>query len=583
MHFLSNYFTNNMNLSYNVIMYIRTISRKNKDGSETAYVQLAHNTRDPKSGQPRAKVIHSFGRADQLDRDALKRLAMSITRHLAPEEALDAQMRISAEQSSDAGAWEGLRGIAFLRSKRFGGAWLLEGLWKQLGMDQILRSLLKSRAYETDMERFLFAMVANRALGATSKLGLEGWVAECVHIESLEEVKSHQLYRAMDFLLEVKKELELQVYHAVADLLNLEVDLLYFDTTSSYFEVEASEAPEDENLRKAGYSKDKRPDLAQVVIGLAVTKEGIPIRSWTWPGNTADVTVVEEVKRDLVGWKLGRVISVMDRGFSSEENLITLQRAGGHYIVGEKMRSGKAETEDALSRGGRFHEIKENLRVKEIIVGEGERRKRFLLAFNPKEAEKQKKERDAIIAALTEELARFRQLSGEPHTKAMCALRSHGMFGKFLIQSKDGTLRLDKAAIRQAERYDGKYLIRTSDDTLSAQDAVLGYKQLADVEDAFRTLKTHLDLRPMYHRAEDRIRSHVLLCWLALLLARISETHANESWKSIREEMDRMHIGYFRTADGTFCQTTAITSGQQAILKALGIPNPPLISAVQPL
>lgn len=123
----------------------------------------------------------------------------------------------------------------------------------------------------------------------------------------------------------MRSQLEEQVYFATANLLNLEVDLIYFDTTSSYFEVEPQEAPEKENLRKLGYSKDKRPDLLQVVIGMAVTKEGLPIRCWVWPGNTADKTVVEEAKKDLVGWKLGRVISVMDRGFSTEDNLTTLQ------------------------------------------------------------------------------------------------------------------------------------------------------------------------------------------------------------------------------------------------------------------
>jgi transposase len=139
-----------------------------------------------------------------------------------------------------------------------------------------------------------------------------------VHIPNLPQVASHQLYRAMDELLTVQSELEHQVFHAVADLLNLEVDLLYFDTTSSYFEIDPSEAPEEESFRKQGFSKDKRPDLLQIVIGLAVTWEGIPIRAWVWPGNTMDMTVIKQVKKDLIGWKLGRVISVMDRGFSSE-------------------------------------------------------------------------------------------------------------------------------------------------------------------------------------------------------------------------------------------------------------------------
>jgi transposase len=245
-----------------------------------------------------------------------------------------------------------------------------------------------------------------------------------------------------------------------------------------------------------GFSKDKRCDLLQVVIGLAVTREGIPIRSWVWPGNTSDMFVVEEVKKDLIGWKLARVISVMDRGFSSEDNLRYLQRAGGHYIVGEKIRSGKGDTEEALSRKGRYSQVRDNLQIKEMIVGEGEGRKIYVLVYNPQEAKREKIKRDEITKNLTEELKNLKQLPSQALTKASCKLRTNKVYGKY---------------------------IRTSDDTLSSEDVALGYRQLADVENAFRTLKTTLELRPMYHRKEERIRSHIFLCWLALLLVRIAE------------------------------------------------------------
>nr|WP_205665739.1 hypothetical protein [Anoxybacter fermentans] len=182
----------------------------------------------------------------------------------------------------------------------------------------------------------------------------------------------------MDFLLEVKDELEEQVFNSVAHLLNLEVDLLFFDTTSCYFEVQPGEVPEDDNFRQLGFSKNKRPDLVQMVIGLAVTRDGIPIKNWVWSGNISDMSVIQEVKDDLVGWKLGRVISVMDCGFASDENKRYLQRAGGHYIMGEKLRSSKKEVKEALARSGRYQKIKDNLEIKEIIVGDGEARKRYV-------------------------------------------------------------------------------------------------------------------------------------------------------------------------------------------------------------
>lgn len=552
-------------------MYIRRVSRKNKNGSTTAYLQLAHNEWDPVAKHAKAKVIYSFGREDEIDRSVLERLVQSIARYLTPEAALQAQNAIGETAE-----------FLFRSSKRLGGAWLLHQLWQKIGLDAILEKLFKDRKYQSSIERLIFAMVANRALNPSSKLAMEDWVKDEVYIPGLSEVGSQQLYRAMDELLEVQSELEHQIYCAVSDLLNLEVDLLYFDTTSSYFEVDPFDVPEDDDLRKQGFSKDKRPDLVQVVIGLAVTRQGIPIRSWVWPGNTSDMSVVDQVKRDLVGWKLGRVISVMDRGFTSEKNLRTLQRAGGHYIVGEKMRSGKETTDAAMSRKGRYHHVRENLQVKDIVVGDGEARKRYVLVHNPKETERDRLRRKELIERLEAELEGLKQLSNQAHTKAACRLRTHPTYGKYLRQLKDGTLKLDKQAIRDAEKYDGKYLIRTSDDTLSAEDVALGYKQLVDVEDAFRTLKTTLELRPMYHRLENRIRAHILLCWLALLLVRIIEEETGETWTALRKELDRIHLGHFSSNNGDVYQSTELTPKQRKTFDTLGIEAPPKFLKIQP-
>ncbi len=553
-------------------MYIRRVTRKNKDGTTVAYLQLAHNEWDPKAKYAKAKVIYSFGREDEVDRAVLERLAKSISRFLSPEQAWEVET-LTGEASDD---------FQFQSCKHLGGVWLLDQLWRQLGLGEILHSLFTSRHHQISLERLIFAMVANRALHPSSKLAMEEWVEKDVYIPHLPQAASHQLYRAMDELLAVQPELERQVFHAVADLLNLEVDLIYFDTTSSYFEVDPSETPEGESLRKQGFSKDKRPDLVQIVIGLAVTREGIPIRAWVWPGNTMDMTVIKQVKQDLIGWKLGRVISVMDRGFSSEENLRILQQAGGHYIVGEKMRSGKAAVEEALSRRGRYHEVDENLHIKEIIVGDGEARQRYVLVYNPSEAERQRKERETLLESLKEELKGLRQLPNEAHHKATCRLRSHPSYGKYLRQLKDGTLRIDKQAVRDAEKYDGKYLIRTSDDTLSAEDVAIGYKQLVDIEQAFRTLKSTLELRPMYHRLEDRIRAHVLLSWLALLLVRIVEIRTHESWPNVRDECERLMLGHFSSKNGDLDQRTELTAKQAQFFAALGLEPPPKILGIHP-
>lgn len=219
-------------------------------------------------------------------------------------------------------------------------------------------------------------------------------------IPGLAQVPVHHLYRAMEFLLDAAEEVQREVFFATSDLLNLVVDLLYFDTTSTYVEVEeGAEAPESPGYRKRGYSRDHRPDLPQVVIGLAVTREGIPIRCWCWPGNTHDATVIEGVKRDLVGWKLGRVITVVDAGFTSEATPRTLQRTGGHYIAGERLRSGKPAVEAAIRRPGRYQPVGDNLEMKEIIVGTGPSRLRSILVRNPQEAERDRKQREALSHA----------------------------------------------------------------------------------------------------------------------------------------------------------------------------------------
>lgn len=549
---------------HNIDMYIRTIQRKNKDGSVVRYVQLAQNEWDPQARCAKARVLYSFGREEEVDRDALRRLIRSINRFLGPEEML----------RYEAGA-TGQGVLRFVRSRPLGGAWTLNQLWEELGIKEVLQKLLRKRQFKAPVERAIFAMVANRALDPTSKRGVQEWVEEDVVIPDLDQIPLQQLYRAMDFLLENEAELQKQVYYVLANLLNLQVDLLYFDTTSVYFETE--EEDDEDGLCRRGHSKDHRPDLPQVVIGLAVTRDGLPVRCWVWPGNTADMSVVEQVKKDLIGWKLGRVITVLDRGFNSEDNLRYLQRAGGHYIVGEKMRSGRENTVRALSRPGRFQTVRDNLEVKEIVVGGGEARERYILVRNPQEAQRDKAKREAIIKELEEQLPKIRSKA-----RAVCELMAHPVYGRYLKLDSHGLPKIDRGKIKEEEKLDGKYLLRTSDDTLSPEDVALGYKQLLLVEDAFRTLKSRLELRPVYHRLEDRIRAHVLLCWLALLLIRVAENKTGQTWKNLRPTLQRMHLGEFSGECGQVSQRTETTPAQQQIFKALAVKEPPRIFSINP-
>jgi hypothetical protein len=272
-------------------------------------VQLAHNVRLPGRRNPVAQVIDSFGREDELDRQALQRLVGSISRFLEPGEQLEAS------------APEELR---FLGSKPFGGGYLLDRLWRRLGIDAVIVGLARGRRVTAAVERLLFALVCNRALAPCSKLAALEWAAEEVCLPGVLGSDPQIFYRAMGFLLDCDEQIQREVYCSVANLLNLEVDVIFFDRSSTYFEVEAEDEVDEraglEGLRRFGQSKDHRPDLPQVVVGLAVSREGIPVCCWVFPGNASDQTLIGQVKDDLRAWKLNRLLWVVDTGFASQEN-----------------------------------------------------------------------------------------------------------------------------------------------------------------------------------------------------------------------------------------------------------------------
>jgi hypothetical protein len=551
-------------------MYLRTTQRKNRDGSVVRYIQLAHNRRV--DGVTQAEVLVNLGREDRLDSDGLRRLVASINRYL--------------DEPDTGEVVEVGDGLTVIGSRPIGAAWLLDGLWHQLGIDTALGKMLGGRRFSTDVERVLFALVANRAIDPASKLAAAEWASNDVAITGLEEMDEDQAYRAMDLLVEADTCAGVQeaVFFAVADLLNLEVDLLFFDTTSTYFETEHAD-----ELRRHGKSKDSRPDLPQIVIGLAVTREGIPVRCWVWPGNTNDNTILPEVKDGLRGWRLGRVVTVVDRGFSSDANLEYLRRAGGHWIAGEKMRDGSPDAQAVLSRQGRYQQVRDNLRVKEVRL-EDSSDKRWVVCHNPYEAERDQAQRDAAIERITTELERIRTArerkrgknNAEAHRQAECALRDHPSLGRWIRQTPTGRLVLDRSKIRAEARLDGKFLLSTSDPDLSAEDVALGYKNLLEAERGFRDLKSTLELRPVYHRIEPRIRAHVLLCWLALLLIRVAERRTGMTWRRIAIELGRVHTVTLKGSAGIVAQTTPLTEVQQGIVDACGVAPPPRVTHLHP-
>jgi hypothetical protein len=569
-------------------MYLRTIQRRNKDGSVVRYVQLAHNERHPESGNSVAKVVHSFGREDQLDREALSRLVGSIGRYLGPE----AQLRLLAEADATDGDGE----LTFVSCRQWGGTWVLDGLWRRLGIDELIRKLLVGRRCDpVAMERVLFALVANRALDPCSKLAATRWVGEIAHVPGLEAMVDDASYRAMDILLEIENELAQQVFWQVATLLDLSVDLVFFDSTSTYWHRDGaddaiarngrgepvdSDSPQAVSLggfRTWGHSKDHRDDRPQIVIGMAVTRGGIPVRTWCWPGNTADVTMIEQVRADLRDWQLTRMLWVTDRGFASEHNRRVLRTGGGHYIQAEKLRHAAGEVAAALARPGRYRTVAGNLRVKEVNPHPGDSVlvDRFIVCHNPEQASRDAAVREQLIDQLATLIARSDRLSERKRAELRGRISTMPGLNRYLRVTPSGLLRIDQAAIAAEQHLDGKWLLRCSDPKLSAEDIALGYKQLIAVERGWRDLKTHLELHPVHHHAERRIRAHVLLCWLALLLIRVAETgDPTRTWRRTREALQTLQLGQFHGNAGTVWQRTELTADQRDILARLQLVEP---------
>jgi len=560
-------------------MFLRETTRKNKDGSTVSYLQLAVSEWDRQRQRPVSRIVYSFGRTDEpkvIER--LRRLARGILQRCSPEELV-------AERPD----WQ------VVNAWPYGPIHVLEALWQRLGLAEIIHRHAGQSRLEFDVERALFAMVANRALAPCSKLYCwQQWLSEDVWIARTRDLQLQHLYRALDFLKQNRLSLEKEIFFRVSDLLNLEVNLIFYDTTSLHFEIDeedegfgehdevrgsqASGGKQYAAPRKRGYAKNGRSDVPQIVVGLAVTRDGLPVRHWIFFGNTVDVTTVKQVKQDLQGWQLGRCVFVGDAGTVSADNLERLALGGGKYITCMPVVRGGEVEREVLTMPGRYREVTENLRVKEVIVGDGERRRRYVVCHNPEEERRQQRHRRKVLEELAAELSSLRDCrDGDGHSKRACELRASRRYGRYLRQLKSGHLKIDRAAIRQAEKRDGRFVVHSNDDTLSPEDLALGYKQLMRVEQAWRTLKSSLKLRPVYHWAPHRIHAHVSLTVLALLLERVAEVGCQDTWRNIRDDLGQIKVAQLLGPEGELWQVTEPRQDALNRLKSLKIAPPPVI------
>jgi transposase len=561
-------------------MYLRTTKRKNKDGSIIEYYQLAHNERDPITKKPIAKIIHSFGRSEELERDQLVRLCNSIAR-VCGIKVVDPYSK-----NEDIAIVNGAcfpKGLKLIRTVEYGTVLAIEALWERLGIGKTLRDICKHKNLIVPYERALFAMVANRLCEPESKLGVwDRWLPK-VYIPTCEGLKLEHMYEAMDLFDENIASIEKSVFNSIANLFNLNVDLIFYDTTTASFSIDQEDEEDQEESVKRKFGRTKEGTWSpQVVIALAVTREGIPVRSWVLPGNTADVTTVKKVKADLRGWNLGRALFVADAGVNSEENREELGRACGKYLLATRMATVSEVKRDVLSKRGRYKVIKDNLMAKEVVIGDGERRRRYILCYNPKEAKRQREHRAQVVENLKKELEKHptRNATSQWAIELLASKR----YRRYLAISKSKKIRIDHTKIREATKYDGKWVLETNDDTISLEDAACGYKGLLVIERCFRSLKrTQIKLCPMFHWTPRRIEAHVRICVLALLIERVAELTLRKPWSRIRYSLEKLQISEFFSLNHRFHRRNELDNETKNILKELNIPSPKHVLSIEKL
>ncbi len=432
-------------------------------------------------------------------------------------------------------------------------------LWQDTGIQAVLRDLLKGRKYEFPVEPAVYLTVLHRLFESGSDRACEKWQRD-YQLPGGEELQLHHLYRAMRFLGENKDIVEEALFRKKQDLFS-ELSLAFFDTTSFYFEGRGGDS-----LGQYGNSKDHRPDLRQMVMGAVLTGEGKPVCCELWPGNQADAnSLLPVVDRIRERFTLRKICWVADRGMISQKTIEAIEERKLEYILGARLRRQKEVREEVLERGGRYHEVADNLRVKEVMVG----KRRYIVCFNPQEAIKDAADREAIVKSLQDKLDNgSRQLIGNTG------------YSQFLKLEKDA-FSLDSQKIEDDARYDGKYVLRTNTELPPAEVAIQ-YKQLLLVEQFFRAAKSMINSRPIFHQGDEAIKGHIFCSFLALLLhheleARLKKQGNRFEWADIRRDLESLAEVHVREGEQWYRLRTSLMGVTGKVLQSVGVAVPPTV------
>jgi transposase len=547
-------------------LFVRTQS----NGDRT-YLLIVENERV--EGRIKQRVLHRLGRLDEL-------------RASGELDGLLASLGRFSEKYTVLGAHANGESLT-TRTQRIGPALIFERLWRDCGIGQVLLALGGRRRFEFALERAVFLTVLHRLFAPGSDRAAEKWKDDYA-IAGAEELALHQLYRAMGWLgepldkttsarasgygLRTRKDvIEEELFARRRDLFST-LDLVFFDTTSIYFEGEGGES-----LGQYGHSKDHRPDLKQMVVGVVLDRAGYPLCSEMWPGNTTDVKSLVPIVERLRGrFQVGEVCIVADRGMISAETMAQIQARGWRYILGVRMRRSQEANHGVLARAGRYEEVYPKsaepkapapLKVKEVWV----EARRYVVCLNEEEAAKDRHDRDAIVAALRKAL--------KHGDKSLIGNRGYRRF----VKASGERFAIDEEKIRQEARFDGKWVLTTNTE-LSARELALKYKQLWQVEAIFRTMKSELATRPIYHKCDDTIRGHVFCSFLALVLRKELEQRLLErgwtlEWADVIHDLDRLQEIEIRVQGKTYSLRTETKGSVGKLFQACGVALPPTLRA----
>jgi transposase len=518
-----------------IIMFIRIKTIKS-NGKEYKYYQLVESTR--KKGKSRQKVLITLGRVDDFDPSRVDNIVSALKDYTDKIEVL-----------------ESIDDCHHKWSKNYGDIFVLEKLWNKLKLTEILEKLLQQHEYKFDVISALKAMVFNRSIDAQSKYTTYDWLQEDVYFPEADNIELHHLYRALDFLIEHKEQIESQIYDNLKDLFSLDVTVVFYDCSLVDMYGEHSNLIE--------YS---RKGKTQFLLSFVLSRDGLPISHEILPGSTPDInTVIDAMNKLKKRFKIGRCIFVGDRGMVSQEKLNKLKALGYDYIVGVRLNQWKEVKEQVLTTPGRFTEIKDNMYVKETYVND----KRYLICYNPYQAQRDKDTREAVVKDLKQEIKGL-----NPESKKAASLYGHKYKGRFLRKLKKGTFKIDRMQLREDEKYDGKYILLSSDEKLSKEEIAITFKRLTRIERSFRSLKSLNNLDPVFHYADRRIKAHVFVCILAHLLERLMEQKLEKGGfditaaKAIRR-LGRMKATKVKLNDKEFLIRTDSTAEINEIFKGL--------------